>query len=222
MKGKLIEDLGQDYVDNMWHEAMFVAGDRLHIYVGSGDEEGYIRTKCLKLDGTSSKYSSATVPTSVFESMATFAWPKLGYRNIPHDKYGSLVYYVTSTRSAMRGLRDTQLVFDAPPIHMIDPFACDARESTRSYAYLPQIFNPTFPPLSEAIGLLTSGERGAVAISEDIAIGINCTTNASKAFDVYFKQRVIGSMASDGSIEIANKIIKRSAMAKLLNREGFS
>lgn len=221
MKGRLIQELGQRYVDDMWRDALFVYDDRVHTYIGA-ESDSSIATKWVKLDGSSAKFSRGSVPASVFESMSTFAWPKLGYRNFRSKEHGHLVYYLTSTRSALRGLRESQITFDSVPVHMINPYTNEARHALKSHEWLPEVFKPTFPALPEAVSLLTSGERGAVALSEDLAIGVSCTVAPDRAFDVYFKQRLIGSMNTDGVIEIANKIIRRGSTAKLLSKGGLT
>jgi len=172
----LIEELGADYCDQFYANALFADNKYLYSYKGSGaGEEGRkIRVARIPLDTTKpAPWGNTALDQSFFESMGTFAWPKLGYRQLIDEQGLRHVFYVSSQRSVYRGLRDEHITEDRLPIGTL---VGTQMRGFHNSIYLPQIFKPKFTTYNDGLAELIAGEQSCFALSEDLAVGVSCTS----------------------------------------------
>ena len=211
---KLADELGQEYMDQFYKEAMFVYGSRVHQY------KGHIDPNTIVTSSTSLRenelWVTSKVPSSYITSMSNFQWPKLGYRQfITNKSTDRLVYYITTMRSAMRGLKASLLIYSpAPPYLLIPPYD-NPKNVVHSSELARRLFNPLFMKYSEGLNILTRKESAAVALSEDFALCIPVTNTRAHAFDVLYKGQVVGSVDEHGAAKLPNRLKKRHSVYNL-------
>jgi hypothetical protein len=81
------------------------------------------------------------------------------------------------------------------------------------------MYKPTWYSYREGMKKLTSGEWSAFAMNEDLAISIAYETPNTKGFDIYFRGVLAGSISEEGHIVMKNKVLTRSSLQKLLNKD---
>lgn len=214
----LITELGSSYCDQFYMNALFVKDGYLHRFTGCDSSRIVTAARCpLNREGPQS-WRNVNVEADFFESMHTFAWPKLGYRELKEGDTRA-VFFLTSTRSVNRGLRDDLIQAESlPAARVLGGIEADMR-NFHNTVYLPAIFAPKFTSYAEGLEKLLSGSIMGFAMSEDLAVGISCTEGMNREYDIYFRQKVIGHLNRDGTAEISNKIIKRASVGRLLEKK---
>lgn len=210
----LIEQLGSDYVDQFYRGAIFMLDDKIVMY-GRHAEDGTIACKAFPKDSQNPTFRAYSVSPQRIDSMDVFGWPKLGYREFTTDKGCKHVYFVTLTRSAMRGMRDDLLSFNPVPVARLLPAVRDIRGWVSSALYAQAIFCPKFSDFDEGIKKLREGAWSSFALSEDIAVCISTSKGNKQTIDVLFKEHIIGQVLPDGTVAIPHKIAKRASSMAL-------
>lgn len=212
----LIEDLGAEYVDQFYRRAMFQLGNMIYQYNGSvGD--GHISVKCFRKDSSDPRWEMSTLRSEDFPDMDAFSWPRLGYRNLEHGGYPPSPYYLSTSRSAMRGLRAEFLRADPITLLSLLPNTEINRDLFSSAKIAQTIFNPKFIPFSEGMALLRAGDAPGFALSSDVAIAISVTESADTKFEVLHRQRVVGRVTDDDHVVVPKRFFKRTTIATLFD-----
>lgn len=211
----LIDQLGAEYVDQFYRGAYFMLGDKILQY-GRHDPDGSGKILCkgFNADAASPRFATLTIPQDRIESMDTFGWPKLGYRELKEgdDKF---VYFISLNRSAMRGMRDELLQFSpAPPVGLL-PGRDDARRWCSAAMYAQAIFRPKFTDFDEGVWHLREGVYTSFALSPDLAVCLSTSKSVTRSIDVLFRETIIGEVLDDNTVVVPPKIIKRSSNAAL-------
>ena len=84
-----------------------------------------------------------------------------------------------------------------------------------------QIFFPTWFTYKQAMAKLQAREAVAVALNEDLCISYSVSPDdIAIAFDILFRERVVGNVMTDGSLVFKNKNISKMKLFRQLG-EGF-
>lgn len=208
----LHQDLGLRYIRDMYVGAVFQLED--HAYRLMHCEGNSLECDALDLNDNEASWVRRSVPLSVLKSFSTFKYPALGYRNIPDaTRPGMHVMHVTSRRSAVRGLREDSLVINGLPVfdnllaHQIVPLI----HTTTRQARIRSIFKPEFLKWRQGLSRLLDGELSGFALNENVAVGIACSSGTDAAFEIYFKERVVGTVDERGNVTLRNKIVQRDS-----------
>jgi hypothetical protein len=211
---RLAQELGQAYMDQFYKEAYFVMGDKIHVYKGH-IEQNTIVTSSTPLNRPG-RWSSDSVPSDAITSMAAFRWPKLGYRQIKYgDNTDLFVYYVNSTRSAMRGLKKQFLRYEACPATALLPNMTDPANFVPQNDLVRVIFAPEFSTYREGLELMRANKTAAVALNEDFALCIPCTGTRNHLYDVLYKGDIVGTVGENGIAVLPNRLRKRHSVYHL-------
>lgn len=216
MSGKnLVQDLGSQYVREFLCGASFLHDNTVH-YLRSVDGAVAI-TDSFALDAPDPVFNRVHIPISVLQGFETFKYPDLGYRQYTAGNNENVVVSLSTSRSAHRGLRlDLVRQQYLPVFNYLGTTTADSYHVLRNEQRLQLIFNPTYVPFSTAISQLLSGQIAGAAISAHVAIGISCTRSSDRAFDVYFRDRVVGRIDEKGAVHISNKVMNRHDLRKVL------
>lgn len=211
----LIDQLGADYVDQFYRGAYFMLDGKI-IQYGRHSEEGGKQIVCkgFAADAATPRFANITIPSDSIQSMDTFAWPKLGYREF-NDNGDKFVYFVTMSRSAMRGMRDELIQFNAVPAVRLIPRRDELRNWVTPAVYAQTIFRPKFTDFDEGVRNVREGVYTSFALSEDLAVCLSTNKNNSRTIDVLFRENIIGEVLADNTVEVPAKIIKRASNAAL-------
>lgn len=215
----LIEDLGSSYVNEMFNGCLLLRKDKLHSVVRTIG--GEIQTQYIDLLGTEVVpiFIGGTLPASELSSFKDLAWPKLGYRNYFTEEYGNIVVFVESMRSPMRGLRPELLQqFAIPALDVAGVDFWGISPTCHSTYQLKNIFRPTWISFSDGMGKLVAGEWAGFALNEDFAISIPTEqVPDDSSFEILFRRKVVGSVSMRGAVSVENKVLKKSALNKLMS-----
>lgn len=210
----LAMELGREYMDQFYKEAMFVHGDKIHVYKGHMDDSKIITASIGMEEGA--RWSSDSVPSDSIKSMGDFRWPKLGYRQFSNKlSQDKLVYYVTSTRSAMRGLKSQFLVYTpTPPLRCV-PGVDTPKRFADSAQIVRTIFNPRFASYHEGLEALRAGTTIGFALNEDFAVSLPVTDTRNYMFDVLYKGAKVGGVDAEGTAILPIRLRKRHSVFNL-------
>lgn len=214
MSKHLNEELGSRYVQEFYTRAFFEHGGKLHMV--RAVESSSIHVDSMELDSEDNDWERTLLPADVLKDFSSFAYPTLGYREY-EGPYGKYVTFVSTKRSAHRGLRDDHLfaahlpIYNAMPHGGMSDYFWDMNRSRRLRA----LFRPSFTPFKQGIKLLLEGETAAFAVNEQLAVGIS-TQSADRAFDIYFRQRPVGWIGHDGNLSLSNKVVNRPSLRQAL------
>lgn len=216
----LAQKLGHDYMDQFYRDALFSMDGNLYIYRGHASRDNILVHKNIKQKdnrGNEYRWSEDTVPSKNLTSMGDFSWPHLGYRNYKLNSLKGLnaLYYISSSRSAMRGLRDGFLTFDPQAATTMFGMHSDLRNNISSAVYLREIFFPQFYSAQEAVNMLSRGEATGVALSHELAVGINPDTGDNN-FSVYYRGRPIGSISQNMDVYVPRRLMKKMEVSRAL------
>lgn len=213
-KAPLVEELGEQYINDFFRGAMFLK-DGLLMKVHTC-MNGSIRVSTLTNDDPKAAWGTSHISAADFKGFEDFSWPKLGYRNLSHTTLGNVVCYVTCARSTLRGLRPEHIGWEILPV--CDLFSVPAFSGTGAgsdkYRYL-KIFFPEWMTYKEGMNKLKEKKIPAFALNEDIAIGLSTESGTDRFCDIHFRQKVVGSIAHNGQMLISNKVIKKGHLKKL-------
>lgn len=208
----LFDSMGRRYVNEFYSDALFMHEGHVYTFGGWVSDEDLVSVKKL----VNGRWVRATLSPSVFTDMSTFAWPRLGYRDVTHPSAGGLTYYVTTTRTAQRGLRHRYIHYDPlPVVGLLNQYY-----SPQEYADTPTLtgilFNPKFTSFNDGLEKLRAGLSPSFAISEDLAIGLSPFTGQDVFADIYFKGNVVGKVLEDNTVVVPSKILRKSGKLHLL------
>lgn len=215
----LAKQLTPEYMDNFYRGAYFLHFDMeaekqfVCQYSGHMDTTRLL-TLAFPMDSITPEWNKKIIRSDSIKSMDDFGWPRLGYRQIEYDGYGSLATYITLRRSAHRGMRNDLLQYSSLPFDMTrntnhpahvfpDPFIVQS------------IFNPKFPSFPEAVQSIREANKGAVALSESVALGIPVFSECDDGLEIYYKQNTIGHVNKYNEAVIESKLAKRASTSKI-------
>lgn len=212
----LITKIGYEYADQFYKKALFMLDGDVYSYGQHITEDKISCNKVVNVDGIP-KWEKAQLKNDQFPSMDVFAWPRPGYRQFK-DRKGMLhVYYFSSLRSAMRGLKPEFIELNPVSVLEIIPNLHNPRDYTDSAGIAQTIFKPEFTPFLEGMRKLRSGEAAAFAISPDVAVALSVYRETDGGFDVMFRERVIGQVLDGDIVQVPHRFFKRSSSNTLFN-----
>jgi hypothetical protein len=209
----LIKELGAEYVDQFYRNAMFEMDGKIVRYGRHADADS-ITCHAFSKDAVNPTWRVIALPADKITSMDVFGWPKLGYREF-RDGDKRYVFYVAMTRSAMRGMREELIEFRPVPMVRLLNKVNDVRAWVAGAAQAQAIFAPKFTDFTEGMALLRAGVCCSFALSEDLAVCISTNQHAARQFDVLYKENVIGEVLADDSVVIPHKLAKRASSMQL-------
>jgi len=214
--GHLIDDLGERYVSEYFSNAFFMHQGVLHKlqHVRNDKQvDAYaVQGKSLQNDYN---FSGVRLPPEVLDSFKSFKWPKLGYRNVLNNQGVILSGFVNSVRSTRRGLADDLL--EIGHSQSVELYMATAGYRPDNLNYMYQVFFPTWFTYKQAMAKLQAREAVAVALNEDLCIAYSVNADdPAIAFDILFRERVVGSVMADGNLVFKNKNINKMKLFRQL------
>lgn len=212
-KKNLADELGSQYVTEFYNGALFVHGNTLCCMRGVHGDTIVVD----QVDLSDPKdWARVQLPVDTLANFAKFQWPTLGYRELKSTRYGTLVLHISSTRSAHRGLRYEHLHIDMVPVIKRLRGASYEWEDRPQVELLTSIFRPTYTKFADGLKLLLDGDIPSFAVNEHLAVALSVDQSVDRAFDIYFRQKIVGGVAENGSVTISNKIIQRDSVRTAL------
>lgn len=199
----LVQDLGHDYINQMYSGAMFAHEEGI-FYLERANRDGVLATR---LD--SPMRQVVNLPHDAFADMSKFAWAAPGYRNFVYKKH-NLLLDAGVQRSAKRGLR-AGLVHTAGS-RASNLFFYDEEWRTQlnsNTAIAELMLRPKYYPYAAARQMLADGEAVGVAISHTLAIELNPFSKTAGECSVLFRGAKIGSISPSGEFNIPARFISR-------------
>ena len=214
--GHLIDDLGERYVTEYFSNAFFMHQGTLHKLQQVRNDK---QVDAYAVQGKSLQneynFSNVRLPPEVLDSFKSFKWPKLGYRNVLNHQGIILAGFVNSVRSTRRGLSDELLEINHS--QGVDLYRATAGYRTDNLNYMYQIFFPTWFSYKQAMSKLQAREAVAIALNEDLCIAYTVNADdADVAFDILFRECVVGNVMTDGSLVFKNKNINKMKLFRQL------
>lgn len=215
-KAPLVTELGEQYVNEFFRGAMYRRDNKLvKIHSCAGN---VLRLNTLDNDSSSPTWETEYADATTLTGFSDVAWPKLGYRNFKQTKIGNVVVYVTAARSVFRGIRADNLNFEVMPLcetFGISVFSGVGAGSDK-YRYL-KVFFPEWIGYKEGMQQIRDNKIPAFALNEDMAISLSTESGNDRYCDIHFRQKVVGSISSNGEILLANRVIKKGHLKQLIN-----
>lgn len=209
----LAEALGEDYVSQMCGGALLQMDDTVHSLRGVYESGVSYITNSIKLTDNTPQWTTSTIPQDRLKSLADLAYPRLGYRQVVHDKFGPVVIHLSNPRSAMRGLRIDRVLAQPPQsLNAILPMAVDIWEIQRSELKVKSIYAPTFTPFAEGLRKVIAGEYVSFASSEDVAVVMTATAGPDIVAEILFRERSVGFASGNGDLHLNNKILQKHGL----------
>lgn len=210
MQGKdLNTDLGNQYVREFLVGACFQIGDEAHWLRGADSTSITVHSVDLK-GHASPQFKTQKLPLSILKGFETFRYPLLGYRQAKTEM-GPVVFSLSTTRSAHRGLRFELLKQTFLPVYNYVGAGATDEATIRSDAEaLKNIFAPKFTSFTQGIAQLLAGEIAGFAVNHQLAVAVSCTRGTDREYDVYFRERVVGSVNNKGNVSLNNKVLART------------
>lgn len=212
-KKNLALELGANYVTEFYNGALFIHDGKLCRMRGVQGET--IIVEYVDINAPTD-WQVMSLPVDVISSFSKFQWPTLGYREFKDPKYGNVVMHISANRSAHRGLRHEHLHFDTLPALKRLRGAGYAHEDMPHTQLLCGVFSPKYTKFVDGIKLLLDGDIPAFAVNEHLAVALSVDQADDRSYDIYFRQKVVGSVAENGSVTISNKIIQRDSVRTAL------
>lgn len=211
----LSASLGAEYMDQFYRGAYFRLGEALCKY------SGHVTPEIIRVSSSTpevGRWSPRDIATDLIQDMAAFAWPKLGYREYnmpaPHQHTRS-VWFVTSMRSAMRGLQERHVKMDCLPQQSLLGWMSTPREYLPPGEYMKAVFYPKFTPFGQALRDMAEGKALGCALSEDFALCISVSQGHGIKFDVLYRGNIVGHVAENGEAVLPVRLRKRSSVHTL-------
>lgn len=200
----LITELGGEYITTMYSGAYFLHDDEIHMLDRVRGDGVY----CLRRTAND-RWENVLLPYNAFADMSKFAWPALGYRNLPYKKH-NLVVEFGMLRSAKRGLRRNLLTAEGTKAGaLFNQYVPWAQVAGDELTLAKTILKPTYFSLAKAREELLSGKAIGCAINPNLAIEINPFTDTQLEFSVLFRGAKVGSMNAEGGIEVPSRLAAR-------------
>lgn len=211
----LLTALGGEYVDQFYKKAMFMLGDDVCMYQRRADDENVIVSRFNK-DIADPEWINVVIPAEQIQDMSTFAWPRLGYRDYQQQKFNA-TFYVSSQRSAMRGLKPDFLHFKPTPVLDLLPNVNSPLDYLSSAKIAQTVFNPKFLSFTEGMAKLRADGSPGFALSNDVAISISVSEAADEQYDILFREQVVGHVLEGDVVKVPARMFKRSTIEKLFD-----
>lgn len=213
MSKHLNEELGARYVNEMFHRAIFTHDGK--VCMVRMVEAGSVHVDSFVLADEKAQWQRDVYPPEVLKDFSAFAYPTLGYREFDSG-FGKFVTFISSKRSAHRGLRDESILSQPLPVFQTLGMAINETFVEMAPAQrLRAVFAPKFTDFKTGIKQLFKGEIAGFAVNEQLAVGL-ATSAQERPFEVYFRQRVVGHIDEKGSLTLSNKVINRPSLRKAL------
>lgn len=213
-KDPLILQLGEGYMNEFFRGTLFEKNGKVCMIRGCSST--HVSVDTVDPAHPEAAWSRESLPANVLSSFSDVAWPRLGYRNYKHTKMGNLVSYVVCQRSVLRGIRLEHLEDAILPIcNCLDliPFSGVGAGSDKYRAV--QLFFPTWYTYKEGMTKIKENKFPAFALNEDMAIGLSLEPGNNRFCDIFFREKIVGSVDHSGEIMIANKVMKKRQLTKL-------
>lgn len=205
-KKNLQLELGTKYVTDFFQNALFIHEGKLCRLQMCGENQ--VAVHWVSLDKPSELWDDGIVPVDALYGFSKFQWPTLGYRQYDTPS-GGIVVHATATRSAHRGLRPEQVHYEFPPVCRRIHTLMREWEMIPQTKVLVELFQPKFTPFTEGLKQLLAGKTAAFAVSPLVAVAISVEQSADVAYDIYFRQKVVGSVSEGGEVTLTNKVVQR-------------
>lgn len=213
----LAEALGEDYVSQMCSGALVQMGNEIHNLRGVYERGVSYTTNRMDLSEETPRWTTGTLPQERIRSLADLAYPRLGYREVRDNKYGPIVFHISSPRSAMRGLRIDRLHVGMPAsLLSLMPNCAELWHMRRSEHNVKSIYSPTFTPFAVGIRKLIVGECVSFATSEDVAVVMTATAGPDIVAEILFRERGVGIVNGRGEVHLNNKILQKHGLSSKL------
>lgn len=209
MTKSLNEQLGHRYVYEFYGSSLFEWKGKLCKMRGTDKDTIHVDTFILD-DPMSTTWEREILPATEFTSFSDFKYPTLGYREFKTEKYNQ-VLFLSCKRSALRGLR-VDLINPVPlPIYAsLRPEHNELYWLMKDVARCRELFRPKFTSLKDGMKKLLAGDVPGFAMNEQVAVGISVNTSKDRAYDIYFRNRVVGCITDEGNVQLSNKVVNRS------------
>ena len=212
-KKNLELELGGKYVSEMFHNALFTHDNKLCRLRFCDDKK--VLVQYTDLDNPRDVWEEMYLPTDILHGFSKFQWPTLGYRQIETEN-GFAVIHMTAVRSAHRGLRHEHLHYEYLPVTMRLRQLLNVWEALPSSLAMAQVFKPKFIKFTEGLKMLLAGQTAAFAVSPHLAVCISVDQSAESAYDIYFRQKLVGTISETGEVSLHNKIVQRDTVRAAL------
>lgn len=210
----LIKSLGIEYCSQMMHGAYLNVNGEVH-WFDNIIENNFVQT--IKLSGNPDKVApeAGKVPWEFFKGWSALSYPTLGYRMAGN---GQILVYITRINSVRRGLcsRDVQVDFHNVSFACNQNLGIDLNHYIDDYTKACLVMNPQYTSLSKGLKAVAEGTIPAFCLSADFAVAPN---DEVPYLEVLFRQRRIGTVAADGTIELVTQNIKHSWETTVANGE---
>lgn len=210
----LSRELGLDYMDQFYKGAYFSVEGEVYQYVRHVDNDT-LRVKKVREVGNDLAFADTHIASDKIQSMDDLGWPTLGYRQMTLKGTDLGVYFVSATRSAMRGLKDDFIQFSPMPVTaLLGPYE-NPRSFARASMYANEIFKPKFTGFLEGMQMIREGKTSAFALNENIAVGLSTNQAPGRDVDVFYKENVIGQVLEDDVVVVPKRIARRPSSIRL-------
>lgn len=209
----LAKELGRDYMDQFYNGSYFTRDGKIYKYVSHSDSGTDIIAQTVVQGPTGAlKWEGALIPSASITNMDDFAWPKLGYRDMTSKNTNvSCAYFVSTTRSAMRGLKYNVITYNCPTVARYLDGLSDPKMFLKDTDQVQAIFFPQFLRFDQALDKIKSGDACAVALNEDLAIALSVDQGPNKLFDVLYKDNIVGYINDQDEVVVPRKLAKRAS-----------
>lgn len=205
-KKNLRLELGEKYVNEFFHNALFMHDGKLcklRLVEGTSTTVHFVDPK-----NPAEQWQELVIPTDTLKDFSTFQWPTLGYRQWDTE-HGKVVVHATALRTAHRGLRFENLHFGhLPVVQRLLPLR-GKFDRTSAPRILGQLFAPTFTPFTEGLKELIAGQTSCFAVNPHLAVCVSLDQSADTHYDIYYRQKIVGSVSETGEVTLTNKVVQR-------------
>lgn len=199
----LVQDLGPDYINQMYSGAMFAHEEGI-FYLERANRDGVLATR---LD--SPMRQVVNLPHDAFADMSKFAWAAPGYRNFAYKKH-NLLLDAGVQRSAKRGLRAGLVQFAGTRVTNLFFYDEDWRNQLSGNVPIAELMlRPKYYSYATAKQMIADGDAVGVAISHTLAIELNPFSKNAGECSVLFRGAKIGSISPAGEFNIPARFISR-------------
>jgi hypothetical protein len=212
----LPSELGPQYIQEHIVGAVFRRENEI-AYVRGCDSRRLVVSTFDLTNKEAIEWVNKDYPHSALNSFKDMAWPRLGYRNLESDAvFGNVVAYLTTTRSVHRGLREEGIEYYYPEVYSALYWPARTYHPASNTLYrLQQIFDPTWIKFSEGMKRIKDMEIPGFALNEDLAVAVSIDQGPNRFCDMLFRNRVVGHVAEDNTLDLANVTLKRSSLKRL-------
>ena len=216
MASQLLDDLGRQYVNDRFHQALFRIDDTIYSFarVENGTNEALVEKMP---DNDRHRWTAMHIPVDLLKDFTTFSIPKLGYRNILFGDVNAVIN-LSCVRSTQRGFKLDHVTYSSPPVYgTLGISVDDIWETQNKTQRVRVIYFPKFPSIKEGLKDMLAGQSAGCALSPDAAIFMDLDCDAEFPWSIVFKGKPVGGVDEHGQIVVRNKVVSRSSLRKLLD-----